>query len=126
METRDRITYLWIGSKVEIDYERRGVFPELRSPNSIYAAAHGARYKVSLDLVKAVAMDALEQKCVKRTRQERGLACSYGTMSKNLVDWKTRSEAIAILQAEQVERDCAPVRTLFCRLGIPFTVDQGE
>ncbi len=129
MSTRTT-TFLWIGAKVELDYQRRGVFPQLRSDQSIYSAAHGSRYKVPLDLIKAVAMDALEQKCVKRTREERGLACSYGTMSKNLLreldmDCSTRSEAIAVLEVEQSMHDVAPVRMLFQRLGIPLAADQG-
>lgn len=123
-------TFLWIGAKVELDYQRRGVFPQLRSDQSIYSVPQGSRYKVPFDLIKAVAMDALEQKCVKRTREDRGLACSYGTMSKNLLreldmDWSTRTEAIAVLEAEQSMHDAAPVRALFQRLGIPFAADEG-
>ena len=81
----ERLYDLWIGSKVEMDYTRRGVFPDLRSDNSIYSAPHGSRYRVPRSTIKVVAEDAIEQRALKRSREERGLACSYGTMSKNLI-----------------------------------------
>ena len=124
MDLHDKM-YLWIGSKVEMDYQRRGIFPELRADKSISAAAHGGRYKVSRAVVKAVAEDALEQRAVKRTRDERGLACSYGTMSKNLlfdlglVDIAARQAAIAAYKDDRETHDGAVVRSLFARLGIP-------
>lgn len=81
----ERVYLLWIGSKVEQDYERRGVFPDLRMMPSSYSAQHGRHLKVSRAMLAAVADDAIEQRSIKRPREERGLACSYGTMSKNLL-----------------------------------------
>lgn len=81
----ERLYLLWIGCKVEQDYERRGVFPDLRGMHSTYSAPLGRHVKISRGLLKAITEDALEQRAIKRGREGRGLATSYGIMSKNLL-----------------------------------------
>ena len=105
----ERLYLLWIGTKVEQDYERRGVFPDLRSMPSSYSAQHGRHLKVSRAMLRAVAEDAIEQRAIKRGREGKSLATSYGLMSKNLLRGLGMDHiAIAHAQMPIDQSDLAP------------------
>lgn len=122
----EKFVYLSIVPNVASDYARRNVFPEFRTDEG-----QGGYYKVPRKTAKAVMEDALEQKWIKRPREDRGVAVSYGMMRKSIVcalglQLNVHSKDCHAFKCDLDLHGAAEVQALLTRLGIPFVETLGD